>query len=130
MKKKGVYVVSSAILGMDCETVTVANKVFVIFPPTIERMAGAMMYLSELDTDQKDSIADVLSGMKDISAAAHALSWFVDGSDSLYETFCKGTVDEVVEGLIKALGMVSAQNFTMLSALVRNVQRLIARPKL
>lgn len=127
--ENGVYLVSSAILGMDCESVMVDGKVYVIHPPTIERLAGAMVHLSKMDVGGA-TIAEALSGMKDIACAAHALSWFIDGSDSLYVPLAKGTVDEVVAGLIKALNMISAQNFMTLSALVRNVQRLIARPKL
>lgn len=121
--------VSSAILGMDCETLTVGGRVYVLRPPTIERMAGAMRWLASLDTDGKASVGEVLRGLGNIGDAAHALSWFIDGSDSLAGELAKGTVDEVVAGLIKALGMVSAENFTMLSALARNVQRLIAKPK-
>ena len=126
---KGSLMVSSAILGMDCETVMVNNKVYVIHPPTIEKLSGAMRHLSTTDIGGT-TMADVLSGMKDIGEVAHALSWFISGSDALYEELQKGSVDEVVNGVVKALQMVSAENFMMLSALVRNVQRLIARPKL
>ena len=122
--------ISSAILGVDCETVMVAGKVYVIHPPTIERRAGAMLHLSSLEASGKDTMADVMAGMKDIGEAAKGLSWFIAGDESLSAELSRGTVDEVVLGLVKSLNMVSAQNFTMLSALVRNVLRLIARPKL
>lgn len=121
--------VSSAVLGIDCETVTVAGKVHVLRPPTIERMCGAMLCLSPLDTEGKDTLADVITVMENMDGAARALSWFIAGDASLADDLRKGTVDEVTGGLLTALGMVSAQNFTTLSASVRNVRRLAARPR-
>lgn len=121
--------ISSAILGIDCETVTVAGRVHVLRPPTIERLCGAMLRLSPLDTEGRDTLAEVINGLRNMDGAARALSWFIAGDESLAGEFRKGTVDEVTGGLLKALGMVSAQNFTALSASVRNVRRLAARPK-
>ena len=101
-----VEIVSSAVLGIECEAVFVGGKVYHLRPPTIRRLAGAAM-----------------------EGQAHALSWLVEGNDSLFETFMDCRVDEVQEGIIRGLGMVDPKNFTTLSALQRNVRSLIARPR-
>ncbi len=122
--------VSSAILGMDVEIVMVNNQRYVLHPPTIEKIAGGGYWLSQFDRKDKDSIEAVIMAMKDIVPVTKALSWMIQGDESLADELAKGTLDENLFALCKAFSLVNTQNFTMLSALARNVGKLIAKPKL
>lgn len=126
-KDNGVKLVSSAIVGLDCETVIVNGKMYVIAPPTIARISGAGTYLSDLNGG--GTLKDVLGDLKNFNAYAHALSWFIKGDDSLFEEFLNTAFDEVAEALGVALKMLSPENFIVLSTLVKNVSRLIANAK-
>lgn len=121
--------VSSAILGMDVEIVMVNNKRYVLHPPTIAKIAGGGYWLSQFDRKDKDSIDAVIKAMTDIMPVAKALSWMIQGDDSLADELAQGTLDENIYALCKAYSLVNTQNFTMLSALARNVGKLIAKPK-
>lgn len=125
---KASKLVSSAIIGTDYKIVVVDGKSYKIFPPTIKKMAGAGQYLSDLKDG--DTIKDILESVNDIGKLAHALSWFVDGSDRLAVAFEKATIGEVVDALAVAYSLISVENFTRLSILTRNVSKLIANPRL
>ena len=86
--------------------------------------------LSQVDRKDKDSIEAVIMAMKDIVPVTKALSWMIQGDESLADELAKGTLDENLFALCKAFSLVNTQNFTMLSALARNVGKLIAKPKL
>ena len=73
-----VKLISSAVLGIDCETVLVGGKAYVIFPPTVERIAGAGRFLSDLGEGR--TVAEVLGTMQRMDAACRALSWFIQGA--------------------------------------------------
>ena len=118
--------VSSAILGLDGETVIIADKAYFIKPPTIRKIAGAANALSGFGG--KD-VSETLGLMKDIGKACEALSWFITGDDSLSVELSQGTLDEVVRGLETAVGLLSIRDFQMLSTLSRSVQRLAANPR-
>lgn len=118
--------VSSAILGLDGETVIIADKAYFIKPPTIRKIAGAANALSGFGG--KD-VSETLGLMKDIGKACEALSWFITGDDSLSVELSQGTLDEVVKGLETAVGLLSIRDFQMLSTLSRSVQRLAANPR-
>ena len=121
----GVKLVSSAILGIDQESVFINGKVYHIHPPTIRRFVGAVSSMKE---SKGNSIKEIIFGL-DMDGACKALSWFIEGNESLYETFLDARIDEVQEGLIKAFSLIDPQNFIRLSALQRNVRSLIAKPK-
>ena len=121
----GVKLVSSAILGIDQESVFINGKVYHIYPPTIRRFVGAIASMGET---KGDTIKDVIFNT-DMDGACKALSWFIEGNDSLYETFLDAPVSEVQSGLITAFSLIDPQNFIRLSALQRNVRRLIAKPR-
>lgn len=125
---KASKLVSDAIIGNDYKIVVVNGKSYKIFPPTIKKMAGAGQYLSDLKDG--DTIKDILEGVNDVGKLAHALSWFVDGSNRLAGEFEKATIKEVVDALGVAYSLISVENFTKLSILVRNVSKLIANPRL
>lgn len=121
-------IVNSAVLGMDFETVIVNGKAYVIMPPTIKRIAGAGYYLSDLGNG--DTMKDMIASLSNIGKSAHALSWFIQGDDSLYDELSNGTLEEVADALSTAVSMISAENFCKLSVLARNVQSLTAKAKL
>ncbi len=118
-------IISGAILGVDFESVFVGGRVYHIHPPTIRRFVGAMHSIGEV---KGDSLAELVKSL-DMDGAAKALSWLIQGDESLYDTFREARVDEVVEALIIGLSLIGAENFIKLSALLRNVTSLIARPK-
>lgn len=114
----GAKLVSSAILGLDWKNVLVGGRVYTISPPTIKRIAGAGLWLSVDD-----------HAFKDIGNVTKALSWFIQGDESLAEELSDGTMEEVVAALEVAVSMIGTQNFSKLSTLAKSVQRLIATPR-
>lgn len=127
MENSAAKIVSSAILGMDFKVVIVNGKSYVIAPPTIKKLAGASYWLS--DIKDGNSIRELLISINNIDSLAHALSWFIQGNDNLYEELSNGTLDEVVDGLDTAYSLLSVKNFLKLSTLVRNVTSLTANQR-
>jgi len=127
MENNASKIVNAAVLGKDFETVFVNGKVYVIHPPTIHKIAGAGYYLSDL----KDAVTvmDMLRSLKDVEIASRALSWLIQGDESLFEDLSHGTFDEVIEALATGLSMISAENFYKLSVLAKNVANLTAKQK-
>ena len=125
--EKGAKLVSSAILGIAFETVIINGKVYMIYPPTIKKIAGAGMYLSNLGEGK--SAQDVLETLKDVKNACSALSWFIAGDESLVDELAEGTLEEVVEGLSKAISLMGIENFIRLSSSARSVRTLIAKER-
>lgn len=124
---KGAKIVDSAILGMDMRSVVVNGKAYMIMPPTIARIAGAGYYLSAFD--EARDVKDIFNSLKDINNAAKALSWFINGDESLSEELSQGTLEEVILALETAYSLISVENFSRLSALTRNVSSLTARQR-
>lgn len=122
---KAAKIVNGSLLGMDFETAIVNGKAYVIMPPTIHKIAGAGYYLSNLG--EGATVRDILMSLKDIEAASYALSWFIQGNDSLSEELSKGTQEEVTEALGMAISMISAENFYKLLVLAKNVASLTAK---
>ena len=120
-------IVNSSIIGSDFKTIVVNNKSYIISPPTIHRIAGAGYYLANFP--ECNTLHDILVSLKDMENAAHALSWFIKGNDSLFDELLKGTFKEIVEGLEIAFSLISAENFYKLSILAKNVQNLTAKQK-
>ena len=125
---KAAKIVNGAILGMDYKTVTVNGKVYVIYPPTIKKLAGAGYYLSNINNGV--TLKDVISSLGDTEMAAHALSWLIQGDDSLFDEFIIGTFEEIVDALETAYSLISTQSFLKLSGLAKNVVNLTAKQKL
>ena len=126
MEKNAAKIVSSAILGMDFKVVMVAGKSYIITPPTIKRLAGAGYWLSGI---KGDTIKDILLSKEAPEAFAHALSWFIQGNDGLFEELSGGTLDEIRQALDEAYSLVSVMDFTGLLGLARNVANLTAKPR-
>lgn len=124
---QGSKIVAASIIGADFVNVTVNNKVYSIFPPTIHKLAGAGLYLSDFGDEQ--TFRDVIKSINNSDKLAHALSWLIKGDDSLFEELERGTFDELVDAVSEAYSLVSVENFTKLSALAKNVAMLIANQK-
>lgn len=125
MEKNASKIINAAVLGKDFETVFVNGKVYVIYPPTIHKIAGVGYYLCDLK--EAVTVMDMLRSLKDVEMASRALSWLIQGDENLCEELSAGTFDEVVEALATGLSMVSAENFYKLSVLAKNVALLTAK---
>lgn len=123
----GSKVVSASIIGADLVNVMVDNKVYSIFPPTIHKLAGAGLYLSDFGDEQ--TFRDVIKSINNSDKLAHALSWLIKGDNSLFNELEQGTFDELVDAVSQAYSLISVENFTKLSALAKNVAMLIANQK-
>lgn len=127
MEKNASKIINAAVLGKDFETVFVNGKVYVIYPPTIHKIAGAGYYLCDLK--EAVTVMDMLRSLKDVEMASRALSWLIQGDENLCEELSAGTFDEVVKALATGLSMVSAENFYKLSVLAKNVALLTAKQR-
>ena len=125
MEKNASKIINAAVLGKDFETVFVNGKVYVIYPPTIHKIAGVGYYLCDLK--EAVTVMDMLRSLKDVEMASRSLSWLIQGDENLCEELSAGTFDEVVEALATGLSMVSAENFYKLSVLAKNVALLTAK---
>lgn len=124
----GAKLISGDMLGMNFKNIEVNGKFYTLFPPTIEKIAGAAYYLSDF-VDFKEG-SDLIRAMKNMKSASMALSWFVTEDESLAEEFSKGTIGDITNGIEAALSMIDIENFRKLSVLAGNVARLTAKPKL
>ena len=121
-----VDIVSSAVLGVDVQTIPIGNKVYLAHPPTIRKIVGAGRFLGGFEKiDSAKSLLEALNS----DNLAHALSWLLEGNDSLAEEFKDADVNELALGTVTCLDMLTPQNFMTLSVLARNVRKLIARQK-
>ena len=124
---KAAKLVSSAVLGIDCRTVIIGGQAYVIMPPTIARIAGAAYYLPSVE--DCESLADVVTQMKNITDVCKALSWFIKGDESIVDALALGTLEECTIALGEAFSLIDIGNFKQLSALAKNVARLAANPR-
>ena len=127
-KNLGADLVGNALLGKESKTVIVGGKPYFIKPPTIRKIAGAGVALGDFASSE-GSFGDILKAMQDTEKAARALSWFIQGDESLTEQLMEGTLEQVVDGLAVAVSMLGIEDFQKLSGLSRSVRRLIANPK-
>lgn len=127
MEQNAAKIVSSAILGMDFKVVIVNGKSYIVTPPTIKKIAGAGYWLS--DVKDGKNIKELLASINNVEPLAHALSWFIQGNDSLFEELSNGTLNEVIDGLESAYSLLSTKNFLRLSVLAKNVASLTAKQR-
>lgn len=123
----GAKIVSKAIAEMDFVVVVIGGKSYTIHPPTIKRIAGAYAYVS--DMKNAETVADVLRGIGRAEDLTKALSWMIQGDESICDELSNATFDEIVESLEIAYSLISVENFTRLSTLLKNVGRMIANQK-
>lgn len=126
-KRNAAKVVSSAILGLDGETVIVAGKAYHILPPTIRRIAQAAYHLS--DMKEAESLKELIMSIGTPQPICKALSCMICGDESLADELMDGTMEEMAEALETAYSLASVENFWKLSALARNVASLTARQR-
>lgn len=127
---KAVELVAKAVLGMEDMQVIVGGKTYRISPPTIRTIASVGNALSSLDVDKDtESVLDVFMNLKEIGQAAEALSYLIEGNDSLTERFKDCPMTEVVGALCQGFEMIDVRNFTALLGLTKSVQSLIATPR-
>ena len=119
--------VSASIVGVDVTSVMVNEKVYIISPPTIHKLAGAGLYISDFGEEQ--DLGGIIRSINDSEKLAHALSWLINDDDSLHEELSHGTFDELVDAICEAYSLISVESFTKLSTLAKNVARLIANHK-
>ena len=121
-----VQMIGNAVLGIDREKVFVGGRVYVVKPPTIRTMCGAARYLGKVS--KLEGVSDLIAALSDDSLPK-ALSWFIEGSETLAEELSRADVNELADALVRCLDMIDPQNFMRLSVLSRNVRNLIARQK-
>ncbi len=126
MEQNAAKIVTSAILDMDFKTVVVAGNAYIIMPPTMKKLAGAGYWLSGI---KGDTIKEVFLSKDNIEAFSHALSWLIQGDESLFEELLNGTDKELSDALEEAYSLISTENFSKLLALAKNVANLTAKPK-
>lgn len=124
---EGDKLVSEAITGNDYRTVIVNNKSYTVKSPTIYRLAGAGKYLSEFGSEE--TLSDIFKSINNTGKLCNALSWLINGDDSLANELSQGTFDEIVEALVESYSLISIQNFLMLSSLAKNVGGMIAKSR-
>ncbi len=124
---KAAKIVSAEVIGLNTKNILVNGKLYVVAPPTIRKMCGAVYYLSEIGDGA--TMKDMLMAVGRSDRLAHALSWFIQGDDSLADELTDGTVEEIVDGLQTAFDMIGAENFIRLSVLTRSAEMLTARQR-
>lgn len=127
MEKDAAKLVSSALLGKDADTVEVGGHTYTIPAPTIKRIAGAGYYLSDFGSEK--DVKDIVREFMLFDEWAKALSWFIAGDESLADKLSEGTLEEILNGIDKAVAMIGIGNFSTLSTLARNVKMTIAKQK-
>lgn len=119
--------IAAALIGKDVMPFLVANKRYVMRPPTIRRLAAAGYYLAGYDIGS--SVSELLASITDMGKLCKALSCFLKGDESIAEQLMDGTPEEIVNGLEIAYGMLSPQVFIKAVSLARSVASLIAQPR-
>ena len=127
-RRNAAKIVSAAIIGLDGETVVIADRAYHILPPTIKRLAQAAYYLS--DMGEAETLRGLLMSVGNPEPLCNALSCLIRGDESLRDDLMEGTMEEVAEAMEVAYSLASVENFWKLSALARNVASLTARQRL
>lgn len=125
---KGAQLVGDAILGSDFITLVLGGKAYTVKPPVIKTIAGAAKCLSRIGGEE--TFADVITSLQSLEDVSRALSWFIQGDETLAEDLAANiTLAEATQSLESCLSLLSAKDFTTLSALAKNVAGLAAKPK-
>ena len=127
--EKAAKLIADAITGNDFKTIIVNDKPYTIYPPTINKMSGAISCLSVLDIPESGTLKEMLMLCKDMGAFSKALSWAIKGDDSLSNELSQGTHEEVVDGLNVVFSLISAKVFLTAVNLMKSASLLAARPR-
>lgn len=125
---QGAKIVSESIIGSDFRTVIVGGKSYTVYPPTIHKLSGAISHLSNVQ--DAESLREVLLSLGNSEAYSKALSWLINGDESLSEELSKGTYEENVNALDVAFSMIDSKVFLKAVSLAKNVSLLTAKPRL
>lgn len=125
---KAAKLVSSAIVGADFEVIDINGKAYVMKPPTINRMAGAVARLSKLALPDSATLKDMFCVQEDAKEYAMALSYLIQENYDLADELSQGTFEEVVNGLVTAFDMISAKSFSTAASLTKSASVLVAKP--
>lgn len=126
---KASKLISQAITGEDYALAYLNGKSYVIFPPTIKRLAGAISCISDLELDDKATLKETFLSCKDCTAYCRALSWLIHGDDTLAEELSDATLEEVIGALELGLDMVGVNPFYKAVSLTRSANLLAASPR-
>lgn len=119
--------IADAITGKDFAIVRVKAKRYAVFPPTINKLALAIGSLSELP--DCDNLREILTAMGQCDKIAEALSYLIEGDDSIKGEFCECTIAELVPALETALTMVDVTPFSKAVNLAKSVVKMAVNPK-
>lgn len=125
---KAAKLVSSALIGADFEVIDVNGKAYILKPPTIDKIAGAVSRLSKLSLPDSATLKDMFCNQVDAHEYAAALSYLINGNYDLTDELSKGTFDEIVNGLDIGFGMISAKSFSIAASLTKSASLLVASP--
>lgn len=125
---QGAKIISESIIGSDFRTVFVNGKAYTVYPPTVNNLSGAISHLSGVQ--DAESLREVLLSLGNSEAYSKALSWLINGDESLSEELAKGTYEENVNALDESLSMIDSKVFLKAVSLARNVSLLAAKPRL
>lgn len=121
--------VSGAIVGTDYAIVYVNGKAYPVPSPTIKRIAGAILNLSDIEFKEDGTLKDMILSGKDAEAYSRALSWFIKGDLSISEELSEGTMAEVIDALLSVFDMIGIDPFLKAVSLTKNASLLAATPK-
>lgn len=125
---KAAKLVSSAIVCADFEVIDINGKAYVIKPPTIKKMAGAVARLSKLALPDSATLKDMFCVQEDAGEYAMALSYLIQENYELADELSQGTFEEIVNGLATAFDMISAKSFSIAASLTKSASVLVAKP--
>ena len=125
---KAAKLVSSALIGADFEVIDVNGKAYILKPPTIDKIAGAVSRLSKLSLPDSATLKDMFCNQEDANEYAAALSYLINGNYDLTDELSKGTFDEIVNGLDVGFGLISAKSFSIAASLTKSASLLVASP--
>lgn len=81
------------------------------------------------DYGGEKTIADYFAKMKDMSKLAKAVSWLIQGDESLEEELQEGTLADLTEAIEIGVGLMGVENFPRLSRSGKSVQTMIAKQR-
>lgn len=105
------------------------GKSYVMFPPTIKKLAGAISCISDLELDDKATLKEMFLSCKDCTAYCKALSWLICGDGTLAEELSDATFEDVIDALELGLDMVGVNPFYKAVSLTRSASLLAASPR-
>jgi hypothetical protein len=127
MENDAAKLVAGELLGFNSRNIIVNGKAYVLTPPTIHKLCGAVYFLS--DIGDYETLRDMLLKLGEMESLCKALSYMIQDNEELSEELSQGTLEEVVDALTEAFDLISIENFSKLSVLVRSAKVLTAKQR-